>query len=70
MAVAMITTAVQQTLAIDEPAYAGAAAVQWQQHSLRYNAEHPPPGSTSAWPPWSPAAPRLTRGYAITIYRR
>ncbi|WP_394619893.1 phospholipid carrier-dependent glycosyltransferase [Lentzea sp. JNUCC 0626] len=44
MAIAMITTAVQQTPTIDEPVYLGAAVVQAQQHSLRYNPEHPPLG--------------------------
>ncbi|MCP2242017.1 glycosyltransferase family 39 protein [Lentzea aerocolonigenes] len=44
MAIAMVTTAVQQTPTIDEPVYAGAAAVYLDQHSLRYNPEHPPLG--------------------------
>ncbi|MGK3202083.1 phospholipid carrier-dependent glycosyltransferase [Amycolatopsis sp. MEPSY49] len=44
MAVAMITTAVEQTPTIDEPVYVGTAVVYWQQHSLRYNPEHPPLG--------------------------
>ena len=44
MAVAMVTTAVQQTPTIDEPVYVGTAAVYLQQHSLRYNPEHPPLG--------------------------
>ncbi|GLY47312.1 phospholipid carrier-dependent glycosyltransferase [Lentzea sp. NBRC 102530] len=44
MAIAMITTAVQQTPTIDEPVYIGAAVVQAEQHSLRYNPEHPPLG--------------------------
>ncbi|MFF4345786.1 phospholipid carrier-dependent glycosyltransferase [Streptomyces sp. NPDC001530] len=44
MAVAMVTTAVQQTPTIDEPVYAGTAVVYAQQHSLRYNPEHPPLG--------------------------
>ncbi|MFC7550879.1 phospholipid carrier-dependent glycosyltransferase [Plantactinospora sp. GCM10030261] len=44
MAVAMVTAAVQQTPTIDEPVYVGAAAVQLREHSLRYNAEHPPLG--------------------------
>ena len=44
MAVAMVTTAVEQTPTIDEPVYVGTAVVYAQQHSLRYNPEHPPLG--------------------------
>ncbi|GLH99579.1 phospholipid carrier-dependent glycosyltransferase [Phytohabitans aurantiacus] len=44
MAAAMLTTAVGQTSTIDEPVYAGAALVQLQERSLRYNPEHPPLG--------------------------
>ncbi|WP_431875380.1 phospholipid carrier-dependent glycosyltransferase [Amycolatopsis sacchari] len=44
LAVAMVTTAVEQTPTIDEPVYAGTAVVYLEQHSLRYNAEHPPLG--------------------------
>ncbi|MDT7786617.1 MAG: hypothetical protein QOF58_5036 [Pseudonocardiales bacterium] len=44
MAFAMVTTAVRQTPTIDEPVYIGAAVVQYEQHSLRYNVEHPPFG--------------------------
>jgi hypothetical protein len=44
MAFAMVTTAVQQTPTTDEPVYVGTAVVYFQQHSLRYNAEHPPLG--------------------------
>ncbi|MEV7095034.1 phospholipid carrier-dependent glycosyltransferase [Amycolatopsis sp. NPDC051045] len=44
MAVAMLTTAVQQTPTIDEPVYVGTAVFSLEQHSLRYNAEHPPLG--------------------------
>ncbi|MFI6096318.1 phospholipid carrier-dependent glycosyltransferase [Lentzea sp. NPDC051213] len=44
MAIVMITTAVRQSPTIDEPVYVGAAIVQLQQHSLRYNPEHPPLG--------------------------
>jgi 4-amino-4-deoxy-L-arabinose transferase-like glycosyltransferase len=42
MAFAMVTTAVQQTPTIDEPVYVSTAEVYRQQHSLRYNPEHPP----------------------------
>lgn len=44
LAVAMITTAVEQTPTIDEPVYAGTAVVYLEQDSLRYNPEHPPLG--------------------------
>ncbi|MBL1097368.1 phospholipid carrier-dependent glycosyltransferase [Streptomyces coffeae] len=44
MAVAMVTTAVEQTPTIDEPVYVGAGVVNVQEHSLRYNPEHPPLG--------------------------
>jgi 4-amino-4-deoxy-L-arabinose transferase-like glycosyltransferase len=44
MAVAMVTTAVRQTPTIDEPVYVGTAAVYLQEHSLRFNPEHPPLG--------------------------
>lgn len=44
MAFAMVTTAMQQSPTIDEPVYVGAAEVYSQQHSLRYNPEHPPLG--------------------------
>ncbi|WP_233223406.1 phospholipid carrier-dependent glycosyltransferase [Amycolatopsis sp. CA-128772] len=44
MAIAMLTTAVAQSPTIDEPVYAGTAVVYLEQHSLRYNPEHPPLG--------------------------
>ncbi|MFB7243585.1 phospholipid carrier-dependent glycosyltransferase [Streptomyces populi] len=44
MAVAMVSTAVEQTPTIDEPVYVGTATVYLQQHDLRYNPEHPPLG--------------------------
>ncbi|MEU8228438.1 glycosyltransferase family 39 protein [Actinoplanes sp. NPDC048967] len=44
MAAAMVVTSVQQTPTIDEPVYVGAAITYVQQHSLRYNPEHPPLG--------------------------
>ncbi|MGW6936968.1 phospholipid carrier-dependent glycosyltransferase [Lentzea sp. NPDC054927] len=44
MAIAMITTAVEQSPTIDEPVYVGTAAVYLDQQSLRYNPEHPPLG--------------------------
>src|SRR3954471_15095328 len=44
MAIAMLTTAVEQSPTIDEPVYAGTAVVYLEQHSLRYNPEPPPLG--------------------------
>ncbi|MEU7057087.1 phospholipid carrier-dependent glycosyltransferase [Streptomyces sp. NPDC046197] len=44
MAVAMVTTAAEQTPTIDEPVYVGTAAVYLHEHSLAYNPEHPPLG--------------------------
>lgn len=44
MAVAMVTTAVQQTPTIDEPVYVGTAADYLHEHEIRYNPEHPPLG--------------------------
>ncbi|WP_235921320.1 ArnT family glycosyltransferase [Lentzea tibetensis] len=44
MAIAMVTAAVEQTPTIDEPVYVGAVVVYLEQHSLRYNPEHPPLG--------------------------
>ncbi|MGW6472211.1 phospholipid carrier-dependent glycosyltransferase [Streptomyces nigra] len=44
MAVAMVTTAVQQTPTIDEPVYVGTAAEYLHEHRLVHNPEHPPLG--------------------------
>ncbi|MFF0160820.1 phospholipid carrier-dependent glycosyltransferase [Streptomyces sp. NPDC005263] len=44
MAVAMVTTAVQQTPTIDEPVYVGTAAEYLHEHRLLHNPEHPPLG--------------------------
>ncbi len=44
MAIAMITTAVEQTPTIDEPVYIGAAVFSLDHDSLRFNPEHPPLG--------------------------
>jgi 4-amino-4-deoxy-L-arabinose transferase-like glycosyltransferase len=44
MALVMLTTAREQTPTMDEPVYVSTAAVHLQQHSLRYNPEHPPLG--------------------------
>ncbi|GAB1641258.1 phospholipid carrier-dependent glycosyltransferase [Krasilnikovia sp. MM14-A1259] len=59
MAVAMLTTAVQQTPTIDEPVYVGTAVVYQQQHSLRYNPEHPPLGKLLIGAGTAFAHPRL-----------
>ncbi|MEU6351381.1 phospholipid carrier-dependent glycosyltransferase [Streptomyces sp. NPDC047072] len=44
MAVAMVTTAVQQTPTIDEPVYVATAAEYLHGQGIRYNPEHPPLG--------------------------
>ncbi|HEY3482093.1 MAG TPA: glycosyltransferase family 39 protein, partial [Streptomyces sp.] len=44
LAIVMVTTAVAQSPTIDEPVYVGASVVYVEQHSLRYNPEHPPLG--------------------------
>jgi hypothetical protein len=44
MAFAMVSAALAQTPTTDEPVYVGTAVVYLQQHSLRYNPEHPPLG--------------------------
>jgi MFS family permease len=44
MAITMLSTAVEQSPTIDEPVYVGTAVVYLEQHSLRYNPEHPPLG--------------------------
>src|SRR5689334_11694173 len=42
MAFVMVVAARGQSSTPDEPVYIGAAVVYRQQHSLRYNPEHPP----------------------------
>jgi hypothetical protein len=42
MAVGMVTAARQQSPTTDEPVYVGAAVIYLEQHSLKYNVEHPP----------------------------
>ena len=59
MAFAMITTAVRQTPTIDEPVYVATAVVYEQQHSLRYNPEHPPLGKLIIAAGTAFAEPRL-----------
>nr|ADU56117.1 hypothetical protein CA878-39 [uncultured organism CA878] len=44
MAIAMVTAAVEQTPTVDESIYVGTSVVYLEQHSLRYNPEHPPLG--------------------------
>ncbi|MES5820419.1 phospholipid carrier-dependent glycosyltransferase [Streptomyces sp. RG80] len=44
MAVAMVTTALQQTPTIDEPVYVATATDYLHEHEIRYNPEHPPLG--------------------------
>ncbi|MFD8806614.1 phospholipid carrier-dependent glycosyltransferase [Streptomyces sp. NPDC059597] len=64
MAVAMVTTAVQQTPTIDEPVYVATATDYLREHRLRYNPEHPPLGKlliaagvAVADPRYDPASP-------------
>ena len=59
MAFAMVTTAQQQTPTTDEPVYVGTAVVYLQEHSLRYNAEHPPLGKLIIGAGLAFARPRL-----------
>jgi 4-amino-4-deoxy-L-arabinose transferase-like glycosyltransferase len=59
MAGAMVTAAVGQSPTIDEPVYAGTAVVYTQQHSLRYNPEHPPLGKLVVGAGLAFADPRL-----------
>jgi 4-amino-4-deoxy-L-arabinose transferase-like glycosyltransferase len=44
MATGMIVSAAGQTPTTDEPVYVGAAVTQLDQHTFRYNFEHPPLG--------------------------
>ncbi len=66
MAVAMVTTALQQTPTIDEPVYVGAAAVYQREHSLHLNPEHPPLGKLIMGVGLAIARPRLDAGFAGT----
>ncbi|MFJ8079117.1 glycosyltransferase family 39 protein [Streptomyces sp. NPDC096205] len=59
MAVAMVTTALRQTPTIDEPVYVGTAVVQWREHTLRWNPEHPPLGKLLIGAGVAFAQPRL-----------
>ncbi|MDX3747043.1 phospholipid carrier-dependent glycosyltransferase [Streptomyces sp. AK08-02] len=63
MAVAMVTTAVEQTPTIDEPVYVGTAAVYLHEHSLRLNPEHPPLGKLLIAAGVAAAHPHFDRDY-------
>ncbi|MFI9384913.1 phospholipid carrier-dependent glycosyltransferase [Kutzneria sp. NPDC052558] len=64
MAIVMVTTAVEQTPTIDEPVYVGAAVAYLDQHSLRYNPEHPPLGKLIIAAGVAFAGPHLDRSFA------
>ncbi|UQU61978.1 phospholipid carrier-dependent glycosyltransferase [Couchioplanes caeruleus] len=63
MAAAMITTAVQQTPTIDEPVYVGTAVTYLEQHSVRFNPEHPPLGKLLMAAGLAFARPHLDPGF-------
>ncbi|MBT3150275.1 phospholipid carrier-dependent glycosyltransferase [Streptomyces sp. CHD11] len=63
MAVAMVTAAVRQTPTIDEPVYVGTAAVYLEEHSLRFNPEHPPLGKLVIAAGVAVAGPHLEPGF-------
>ncbi|WP_430781420.1 ArnT family glycosyltransferase [Actinoplanes sp. G11-F43] len=63
MATVMIVTAVQQTPTIDEPVYVGTAVTYLDQHSLRYNPEHPPLGKLIIAAGLALADPRMDPGF-------
>ncbi|HEY0533784.1 MAG TPA: phospholipid carrier-dependent glycosyltransferase [Actinoplanes sp.] len=63
MAFAMVTEAVRQAPTIDEPVYVGTAVVYEQQHSLRYNPEHPPLGKLAMAAGLAFAHPTLDPAY-------
>ncbi|MFD7503094.1 ArnT family glycosyltransferase [Streptomyces sp. NPDC059850] len=64
MAVAMVTTAVEQTPTIDEPVYVGTAQTYLREHSLRFNPEHPPLGKLVIATGLQFAHARLAPGFA------
>jgi 4-amino-4-deoxy-L-arabinose transferase-like glycosyltransferase len=70
MAVAMIVTAQAQTPTIDEPVYAGAAVVQLQQRTLRFNPEHPPLGKLIMGVGLAFARPQLDPGFTDPGFAR
>ncbi|OPF80206.1 phospholipid carrier-dependent glycosyltransferase [Streptomyces antioxidans] len=63
MAVAMVTTAVEQTPTIDEPVYVGAAVDSLHHHRVRYNPEHPPLGKLIVAAGVAFARPHLDAGF-------
>lgn len=63
MAVAMVTTAVQQTPTIDEPVYVGTAAEYLHEHRLRHNPEHPPLGKLVIGVGVAAADPHVDRSF-------
>ncbi|MEU3841383.1 phospholipid carrier-dependent glycosyltransferase [Streptomyces sp. NPDC028635] len=69
MAVAMVTTAVQQTPTVDEPVYVGAAAVYLHEHSLEINPEHPPLGKLVIAVGVAAAAPHFDASFTGTQQR-
>ncbi|HYN96075.1 MAG TPA: phospholipid carrier-dependent glycosyltransferase [Pilimelia sp.] len=66
MAAGMVTAAAEQTPTIDEPVYVGTAVVYVQQHSLRYNPEHPPLGKLIMAAGLAFAEPRLDPAFTGT----
>ncbi|MFJ8917585.1 ArnT family glycosyltransferase [Amycolatopsis sp. NPDC102389] len=64
MAIVMITTAVEQSPTIDEPVYVGTAVVYLEEHSLRYNPEHPPLGKLIIAAGVAFTDPKITPGFA------
>ncbi|MEU9479867.1 phospholipid carrier-dependent glycosyltransferase [Streptomyces sp. NPDC048191] len=66
MAVAMVTTAVQQTPTIDEPVYVATATDYLHEHRIRYNPEHPPLGKLLIAAGVAVADPRYDPSYTGT----
>ncbi|MEU0970263.1 phospholipid carrier-dependent glycosyltransferase [Streptomyces sp. NPDC005917] len=63
MAVAMVTTAVQQTPTVDEPVYVATATDYLHEHRLRYNPEHPPLGKLAVMAGIAVADPHYDPSY-------
>jgi dolichyl-phosphate-mannose-protein mannosyltransferase len=63
LAGAMVSAAAGQTPTVDEPVYIGTATVYEQQHSLRYNVEHPPLGKLIIAAGVAFAGPHLDPGF-------
>jgi hypothetical protein len=63
MAVAMVTTAVQQTPTIDEPVYVGTAAEYLHERQVVHNPEHPPLGKLVIAAGVALADPRVEPGF-------